>query len=404
MYLLLNLILIAFLLIVLWRTDPAGAASADLSIRFPTLLLVLLIINTVLFFRDYLRPCLSDQKRSDRAPMMGAARELLSAPVDEPAMIAVLERTIADCRARGACFLSREDADCVAIVARVGMLHASVTTGRILAGASDLRLRHPGGLGEEQIWSASSACALQSCRSRIGRFTLEVMPVRFAGQVVAWFVFEPFDERPVRRHRLEETTVFLQGVGALWFQQRHVATASSLDPVSRLPQFDTFQDALEVELERSERYSQNLTLLYLSVVLPSGGTGTIDDQLLQAAAQSLKDSLRRLDQAFVGEVRGRFAALLTETTPDVARLVADRIQTAFLRRVSQREAGKPAGVALRMGSATYPGDASHAAGLREKADEALQQAVAKGVNFVTYAGMDSPDAPEAKSDGVPYQL
>ncbi len=401
-WLLLNLVLLAFLLIVLWRTDPTGAG--DLTIRFPTLLLVLLVLNTVLLFRDYLRPCLAPKKEIGQTPLWSSARELLSAPVDNAALMAVLEKTAADCRAKSACFLSRDESDCAVLSARVGSLHTALTSGRFLAGPADLKLRHPGGLGDEQLWTATGMGGFQPFRSRIARLEGAVLPIRFAGRVIAWFLLEASDERPLRSKRLEEASVFLQGIGALWFQQNCVAAGVNHDPVSQLPRFDDFQDALEVELERSERYSQNLTLLYLSVCTAPGSSATVDDALLPAAARSLKDSLRRLDQAFVGETRGRFAALLTETTPDVARLVAERIQTAFLRRVSQRESGKPFGIVLRMGSATYPTDASHSAGLREKADEALQQAVAKGLNFVTYSGLAGAETAEAEPAGVPYKL
>ena len=413
-YLLLNLVLLAVLLIVLWRGDPTGVPGSDLAIRFPALILVLLILNTVLFFRDYLRPSQGSQKPSGKRALALLASEVLADAPDESVVKRVLLKVAAECHAEAGFFLAREEVgapekrpssvgaspsatwgnDCPALTIVTGRLHPSLASGRFMFSGTDLHFRHPGGLGEELIWSSSAGSGFHPTVSRIGRFRLSVLPVRFSGQVVGWFAFQPNEERPLRQRVLDEAVILFQGLGALWFQQWHASAGAPADPVSGLPGAEAFQEAIEIELERSERYSQNLTLMQLTVVPQAGSAASPDDQILAAASQAVKDSLRRLDQAFVSETRGRFSALLTETTPDVAKLVAERIHTAFLRRISQKESGKASGLVLRMGSATYPGDASHTAGLCEKADEALQQALARGQSFVTYAGIDSGDSSE----------
>jgi diguanylate cyclase (GGDEF)-like protein len=159
------------------------------------------------------------------------------------------------------------------------------------------------------------------------------------------------------------------------------------DALTGLRNRRALNEALEVEIRRTERHQRPFSVLMIDVDYfkkfndafghPAG------DRLLIALGETLTENLRAMDVVarYGGE---EFAVILGETTgPDAVR-VADKVRMAVREKVF-REAGdgKPAGRAtISIGVATYPTDAASPSGLISQADQALYLAKEAGRDLV----------------------
>jgi diguanylate cyclase (GGDEF)-like protein len=150
-----------------------------------------------------------------------------------------------------------------------------------------------------------------------------------------------------------------------------------------------FRTTLQSELRRARRYEQKVAVVVLdldefSAVNARAGE-LVGDRLLREAAILLSNNVRDIDLAArLGE--DEFALLLPETDRNGGLLVAERARREIERFFAAREVdGRPAGLTLSCGVASYPEDASTAERLLEAAAQALYLAKASGRNgAVTY--------------------
>ena len=165
---------------------------------------------------------------------------------------------------------------------------------------------------------------------------------------------------------------------------------SNTDQSTGLLKFSAFKDSLDLELDRSERYRQKMSLMILSVSKFKDLPKASKDGVQKAVAESLKESLRRFDLSFSWQKPGSFAAILTETDSDVAKMVGERIISSFQKNLSGSQAqvsskSAPSVARMHIGFATYPTDASHSDGLLEKAQEALDCSLREDVGIVSFS-------------------
>ena len=99
---------------------------------------------------------------------------------------------------------------------------------------------------------------------------------------------------------------------------------------------------------------------------------------------ALKQSLRRLDLMFCGKSDCEFLAILSETSAEVAEIVAQRVQKSFSRQLEKLNYKNKDKNQLFIGSATYPTNATHGLGLIEMSRDALTQAESSSKGFVGY--------------------
>jgi len=111
-------------------------------------------------------------------------------------------------------------------------------------------------------------------------------------------------------------------------------------------------------------------------------------QIARSAASALKQSLRRLDLMFCGKTDGEFLAILTETSAEVAEIVAKRVQKTFAKQNEKFDFINSSNLKMFIGSAAYPVDATHGAGLLEKSRESLNQAINENVEFKSYGAIN----------------
>ena len=160
------------------------------------------------------------------------------------------------------------------------------------------------------------------------------------------------------------------------------------DPLTGLHNRRLFSETFEKELNRARRYSQPLGLVTLDLhrfkeVNDKHGHPRGDD-VLRAAAATLKKALRTSDSAF--RIGGdEFALLLPQTDSDQALALSRRVQTVFGEMLQPLQLSVTVG--MDHGVAIFPQDAEQADQLIRIADERLYRL--KHANH-TKTGNDSP--------------
>jgi diguanylate cyclase (GGDEF)-like protein len=144
------------------------------------------------------------------------------------------------------------------------------------------------------------------------------------------------------------------------------------DPLTGLYNRRLFSEAFEKELNRARRYGQPLGLVLLDLhrfkeVNDKHGHPR-GDEVLRAAATTLKKALRTSDSAF--RIGGdEFALLLPQTDAAQALALSRRVGTVFAESIAYLQMG--VSVSMDHGVATFPQDGDQADQLIRVADERL---------------------------------
>jgi diguanylate cyclase (GGDEF)-like protein len=146
------------------------------------------------------------------------------------------------------------------------------------------------------------------------------------------------------------------------------------DPLTGLHNRRLFAETFDKELNRARRYGQPLGLVTLDLhrfkeVNDQHGHPR-GDEVLRAAAATLKKALRTSDSAF--RIGGdEFALLLPQTDSPQALALCRRVQTVFAEMLQPLQLAVTVG--MDHGVAIFPQDAEHADQLIRLADERLYQ-------------------------------
>src|ERR1700682_867633 len=176
------------------------------------------------------------------------------------------------------------------------------------------------------------------------------------------------------------------------------------DPLTGLYNRRLFSEPFEKQLNRARRYGSPLGLVVLDLhrfkeVNDKHGHPR-GDEVLRAAAATLKKALRTSDSAF--RIGGdEFALLLPQTDAEQALALSRRVETVFTEMLQPLQLS--VGVSMDHGVATYPQDAEQADQLIRIADERLYHL--KHANHSKTANssarIESPSAPEAPAAPAP---
>jgi len=388
-YLFTNLAVVGVLLIGLWNRKPVW----DVSIRFPNLLLILIIINTVLIFRETILAAgaVSPVKARSRNRMarkrsrnLNELRAILknTEQIDESLLKKTLIRLQELSGSETVALFILEKNQCRQIDA-AGEIPAPLVGGRFIFKGDTLSLKFPGNLGEEEI--GKSAGRAISFKSAITRLELTVLPLSLKNEKTGLCVFSSRENHKLPPISLVSTALYLETLLTLIESEKDGDDRRYLDKSTGLLRFSCFADSFETEVERSERYKQEMSLLTISI---KNHTSLADDEknaIGKTMAASLKQSLRRLDLMFCGEHAGEYLAILTETGVQVAGIVAQRIQKSFAKLNEKNDFISKNSVSVRIGAATYPADATHGQGLLEKSHESMLEADNTESGFKAYS-------------------
>jgi len=146
-----------------------------------------------------------------------------------------------------------------------------------------------------------------------------------------------------------------------------------VDPVTRLPNYQLFQEAFDREESRARRYTRAFSLLIMGV----DRRVQVPDTLWRDLAGALKKALRQAD-LLCRHRDGRFIAILPETGLAGARQLVGRL----IEKVRQAGLQDPRGASLadsiRCGLSAYPDSAEDPKDLLSQAEDSLAQAWQEG--------------------------
>jgi GGDEF domain-containing protein len=324
-------------------------------------------------------------ERRTRASLSTIRADLAARPKADGALVSTaLQDAMRGSGHVGGLLLLLEPTGHFSVLAEAGVMPPPVQTSRLVVAQGRLAVRHAGNLGEEPIASWESLTSPLIFSSHVTHMTLMIVPLAMVGKVRGLWVLVPARPQPRWDFPVEALAIFLEGVLNVDRVRVQSGEGRFVDARTGLLRFEAFKDAFETEVERSERYHQNMTLMSVAVTPFETLPASLQDGVQQAVAQALRESLRRLDLMFCGGTPGRFAAILTETKADVARLVSDRVQASFRKHAAARADLKDQPLRLTIGTATYPTDATHGEGLHEKTTEALQAALEQQKPVLAY--------------------
>jgi diguanylate cyclase (GGDEF)-like protein len=184
---------------------------------------------------------------------------------------------------------------------------------------------------------------------------------------------------------------------------RRLTDAARTDPLTGLLNRRAFEEAFEVELERSRRSGRGLSVLAGDLdgfKLINDRLGhAAGDQALERLADDLEKWKRRIDVA--ARIGGEeFALLLPETDERGAFLVAERLRRAVLRTF----ADEPLPLTISFGLATWPEHGDEAELLLRAADQALYAAKDMGKDRSVIYSAEVASMIGREADGGELQL
>ncbi len=389
-YLFANLVILCVLLIGIWNRKPVW----DVNIRFPNLLLILVIINTVLIFKEFIinSPASGTKSKSrskKKSRSFSSLRRIISSgeTPDEKAIETIIEKLL-PISGQKCLALILEEKSGFRMAASSGDLPAVIPGIKFSLKENSLHARYPGNLGEEIIGEIKEDGEAISFSSAITRLDGVFVPL-FLSNAKAGFLIIPGVKSPSEvGFSLSSTALHLETMLSLIESTNASGDARYKDKTTGLLRYECFADSFETEVERSERYQQVMTLLSLEILNIQNYSPEEVKSLQKALAQSMKQSLRRLDIMFCGSRNSEFLAILTETNTEVSEVVAGRIAKTMSKQVAKFDFVKDKEQLISIGGATYPSDATHGDGLLEKSQEALKSAISSNATYVSYVKMN----------------
>ena len=203
------------------------------------------------------------------------------------------------------------------------------------------------------------------------------VPIYCAGEPTGVLSVEGDDVQPLSQHDHELLQTFAEHAGTTIANARRfeqMQQHAMRDPITDLPNYRQFQTRLRAELARAARHERPLALL----VIDLDGFKSINDvyghlvgdEVLRGIGARLSTSLRESDipARYAGD---EFVVILPETTDSFAHQIANRLSTAITSQPFPISTGHDVAVALSIGVAAFPDDASTVDDLIRAADSAM---------------------------------
>ncbi len=188
---------------------------------------------------------------------------------------------------------------------------------------------------------------------------------------------------------LSRVIVTLENITERKRLEQHLKKVAQQDALTKLLNSRAISKRLEEELSRAKRYNLNLSCLMLDIdyfkVINDRFGHQRGDQILKRVANFIKSSLRKSD--VVGRYGGdEFLAILTETSPENAKVTAERIRKLVCAKNFTSHQNAEAKITISIGISGYPGkNADDFKNLIAQADKALYSAKSSGRNCIVLA-------------------
>lgn len=196
------------------------------------------------------------------------------------------------------------------------------------------------------------------------------------------------------QRRCEENHQLLKTLRERWFEAEG---KSQIDLLTNLVNHRTFQDKLEMEIQRADQLRSCTSLIFCDLdkfkEFNDRNGHLFGDKALSEVSHIIADTIRGYDIAarYGGE---EFAVILPQTDSDEAIKIGERIR----RSVESHQFNVKYGtgqMTVSVGVATYPNDANGKISLISAADQAMYRSKTRGRNSVTkFTPQTSADIPE----------
>jgi diguanylate cyclase (GGDEF)-like protein len=163
----------------------------------------------------------------------------------------------------------------------------------------------------------------------------------------------------------------------------HAKERAFVDDVTDVYNARFLLQATERELQRSERYEKELTVLFLDLdrfKLVNDRYGHLaGSEVLRRLSRVLQDCIRQVDTLarYGGD---EFTVLLADTGSEEGMAIAERIRRTVAETLFEGGRGTPIRLTISIGVATYPEHASERDSLLDTADKAMYRAKSLGRN------------------------
>ena len=285
----------------------------------------------------------------------------------------------------------------------LGVLHlaARASSSALHVGKNGSRSLHAvaGNWQEEHSWATGSQERLVSAR---GGRQIVCLPLEARGNSIGSVTCIRHDDDPIDSGELERMRL-LSNQLAIAVQNardyRDKLEQAIRDPLTGVYNRRFFYEALEKEVNRTERYGSSAAVVIFDVddfkAINDTFGHTAGDDALRKITQIAESLIRPVD-SFARLGGEEFGLLLPETTQLDALLVAERLRTA----VARHKILPGRRVTLSGGICACPQDARTAEDLSKRADAALYWAKRNGKNLCSIASEVTAPSEEQDSEGA----
>ena len=386
-YLFVNLVLIVTLLIGIKVKTPPWEPHFDVG----HLILFIIIVNTLLLFKDFILVSYSSRKDASKKALkhhksLNSLRAFInsSTNIDNNTLKASVEKLK---EISGSEFIE------VAIIekAQTNILASSGAEPQLLAGSrfinndGSLSLKHSGQIGTEEICKDLKDYKPIKFKSSLLKLRLAIVPLNLSNARLGLCIFYNSKPHFIPRIALENVGFFFESLIAM-IENSQNQLGGYKDKATGLILYKNYEELVDNELERSERYEQEMSLLTIKITDFDKLQDVEKPIISKNIASAMKQSLRRFDLMFFGKEPGSYYALLTESGVEEAEVIARRLQKEFNKLIKKLQLDEDKKPMLVIGSATYQTDATHSLGLIEKSADACAEAIDKKIDFKAFSG------------------
>ncbi len=375
-YLFLNLVVVGAFFIVLFTGK--GKGILDDTIKWSTIFLVLVLVNSILLFKDVLtgklgiKPVKSKSKKKKNnslLPLRAILRNNDVADSELPSKVISKLHELSGVLRVELYTVEKRKSETVAVA---GEAVPALNGARFIIKDENLTLVYSGSLGEEIIERADKQTPTEF-KSSVSNLIMTVLPLNYSGvnqfEKLGVCLFVGTAEKPKPFISLSTAALYLETLMNLYDGIKLNKNLEYLDRETGIMVYSTFKEALQTELERSERYKQNMTLATIRIEGFDKLSEENARQVHRATGAEIKQIVRRFDRLFLGEKGGEYYAILTEADEKLAENIVGRLIKLFTKLKGKFAFEGASNLVMKTGTATYPTDASMVEGLTELSKE-----------------------------------
>jgi diguanylate cyclase (GGDEF)-like protein len=382
-YLFVNLVLIVALLIGIWTKTSAWEAKFEVG----NLILFIIIVNTILLFKDFILVSYPSKKgrRIRKLKSLASLRAYVNSTttVDDKTLAASIEKLkeISECEYLEITILDKAQST---LLGSAGQQPQTLAGTRFVYNEGVLSIKHTGQLGIEEICKISDNFKPVKFKSNLTRLRVALVPLNLSNARLGICLFYNSKAPFMPKIALNNTGFFLESLISLVENSKN-QVGGYKDKATGLILYKNYEELVDNELERSERYEQEMSLLTIKITDFDKLQDSEKPLISKNIASAMKQSLRRFDLMFYGKEPGSYYALLTESGVEEAEGIARRLQKEFNKLIKKLQLSTENKLTLVIGSATYQTDATHSVGLIEKSADACATAIENKIDFKAFS-------------------